>query len=542
VDLSGANLTDANLTDANLRGADLRAANLTGAYLWEANLYGADLGADEPVLTPLTTGPFDDTAPAWSPDGRRIGFFSNRRPNRDIDVENGDIWVIAADGSNPVCATHQRGAAFGFSWSPDGTWIAANRAIGAIGQTLYDFGPLLYRVDPTGRAAEICLTPGLDKAIADLTIDDLWGLAWSASPQVLDDGSVIVPLCEDGGTGLVRCHPDGRLVPVLVDRVVRAFAVSRGRVSGGRVSGGRIAAVTATLTEPGRIVVCDVDGNDRQDIAWPMGPWLAQVSAPEPHELRIDHPEGHQVHGWLIVPPGPGPHPLLLQIHGGPVVQFGRCWFHENQVLAARGFAVLSVNPRGSRGYGNDFCGVIRRDWGTKPFSDLMVAVDHVLALGLGLDADRMGVLGGSYGGYMTNWVVAHSNRFKAACTQRTVSDLETMMFCDYGIGIPDELGADPLEDPALYRRMSPMTYVAQMDTPLLICQGLADLRTPADQGERLYVMLKRLGKPVEMVLFPGASHGLSRDGSPAQRVERLRVITAWFERHLNPSLPEAPG
>jgi dipeptidyl aminopeptidase/acylaminoacyl peptidase len=163
---------------------------------------------------------------------------------------------------------------------------------------------------------------------------------------------------------------------------------------------------------------------------------------------------------------------------------------------------------------------------------DLMAAVDAALER-FDIDESRLGVVGGSYGGYMTNWIIGHTDRFACACTQRTVSMMEPLIWGDFGWAWGHELGAWPWEDPERYRQQSPITYATDMNTPLLILQGLADHRTPADQGERLFVTLRVLGKPVEMVLFPEAGHDLSRNGPPRQRVERLRVIHEWFDRHL---------
>ena len=484
------------------------------------HLYLVDLDGE---ICPLTEGPYDDTAPIWAPDGVRIAFFSNRRAERDLDPENGDVFVVHTTGGDPTQCTHGKGLCFGMDWSPDSRWIACNRAPGTAGEPLFATGPHVFRVDPTGHTPEVDLTPDLETSAGDLTLDDLWGLVFDSGPTVLED-AVLTPISEHGRTWLARIDLSGERSVAFHDP---------GVLRGYHVAGGKIAAVCTNTTRPGIVKVQELGDTVASPIAWPLESWISSVDAPEQIPLWISHPEGHRLQAWLTVPKGDGPHPLLLQIHGGPPVQFGDCWFHENHVLAGAGFAVLAVNPRGSRGYGDDFCKVIKRDWGTKPMSDLMCAVDHVLELGLGLDPDRVGVLGGSYGGYMTNWLIGHTDRFQAACTQRTVADVETLMFGDFGIALPDEVEAEPSEEPELYRFLSPISRAAHMNTPLLILQGLDDHRTPSEQGERLFVTLKRLGKPVEMVLFPGASHGLSRSGRPDQRVERLKVILEFFERRL---------
>ncbi len=500
------------------------------------SLYTIDTTADVPELIPLTDadGDWDDTQPTWSPDGKSVAFISQRRAERDRDQDNADLYVVPAEGGDPVQCTRERGFASSPTWAPDGSWIALLACPGPILSSLFRKNIELFRCDPTGAQPERSLTADIDRCIMNLTIDDMWGLDhWMQPPMFSADGNrVLFPVSDEGTTYLGAFDLDeagdvrGDLQRVIDDRVVVCFDSAR--------DSNMLALITSSPTEPGRIERCDPSGGECHQVGWPMAAYCDSVNIVEPIELRAPTSDGAEVHGWILLPEGDGPHPLLLDIHGGPVVQFGTSFFHELQLWCSKGYAVLFVNPRGSQGYGVDHVEVIHRDWASKPYIDLMAAVDYAVEH-YPIDTERMGVLGGSYGGYMTNWVIAHTHRFKAACTQRTVSCMESMIFSDFGYMWGDELEAWYWEDKEIYERMSPITYAQNIQTPLLIMQGLADNRTPADQGERLYTTLRVMGKDAEMVLFPGANHDLSRNGPPEQRAERLRVIHEWFAVHLQP-------
>lgn len=477
------------------------------------------------AMRALTGGDWDDTAPAPSPDGRSIAFLSNRREERELDDENQDLFVMPSGGGEARQLTRLRGGVWSPVWTADGATLVFVQEPGPRGNFLID-NAHVFAVPADGSAPERNLTPDLDRCAMHLTMSDTVGIDTLAPPPALtDDGHVLFTVSDSGRTLLARAPLAGGAVERVFARETVA-AVHQAR------PGGPLALLLIDHANPGTVALAGPDGRDPRLVHDPNAAWLMDVDVAEPEELTVTPGGGGPIQGWLLRPRGAGPHPLLLYIHGGPVFQYGHGFFHELQMLCAMGFAVVYGNPRGSQGYGVDFARAIHRDFGTKPMADVMALVDAALARG-GFDPARLGVLGGSYGGYLTLWIIGHTDRFRAACSQRPLAWCEGMIWSDFGGFLGDWLGAMPWEDPELYRFMSPLTYAHNVSTPLLITQGLDDLRTPADQGERAFVMLKRMGKPVEMVLFPGADHDLSRKGRPDQRLARLDAIAEFMRRHL---------
>jgi dipeptidyl aminopeptidase/acylaminoacyl peptidase len=236
-------------------------------------------------------------------------------------------------------------------------------------------------------------------------------------------------------------------------------------------------------------------------------------------------------------------YPALLNIHGGPFTQYGNKLFDEFQVQAASGYVVIYSNPRGSSGYSESWGRAIRgpkapddpgSGWGGVDYDDLMAVVDEALQRYDFIDGDRLGVLGGSYGGFMTSWIIGHTNRFRAAVSERAVNNrLTSSWTSDIGPWFRSYLGPSYLDDPEEYLRQSPITFVKDIRTPVLILHSENDLRCPMEQAEQLFVALRLLERDVEFVRFPAESHELSRSGAPRHRIERLEIILDWFERRL---------
>jgi dipeptidyl aminopeptidase/acylaminoacyl peptidase len=270
---------------------------------------------------------------------------------------------------------------------------------------------------------------------------------------------------------------------------------------------------------------------------------LADVELREPQERHVTV-DGRDVQGWFIPAAGaepkgrrakPAPAPLVTEIHGGPHTHYGWSPILEFQVLAGAGIGVFYCNPRGSDGYGREFNEANLRDWGPGPMRDVLAGIDALVADGLA-DPDRLGVTGGSYGGYLTNWIVAHDDRFKAAITCRSVSDM-AMLFLTGDISggewAEQEFGATPWDDPAYFREISPLTYADGIRTPLLIQHSENDLRTTVGQAEALFTVLRSKKRPVRLMRVPEETHELTRSGTPNRRVENLVQVRDWFSHYL---------
>jgi dipeptidyl aminopeptidase/acylaminoacyl peptidase len=284
-------------------------------------------------------------------------------------------------------------------------------------------------------------------------------------------------------------------------------------------------------------VTAAADGAGEQRLTHENAALLESLQLAPVEPFQVPASDGEVVHGWLMRPPGRrGRHPLVLEVHGGPEAMYAWTYMHEFQLLAARGYGVLYTNPRGSKGYGEAFTARIFADWGNQDAADCVAAVDAASRLGW-VDADRLGVTGGSYGGFMTAWLVGHSDRFKAAVAQRGCYNFASFYgTSDIGPWFGDYiLGGPVYAREALYRERSPLTYASEMRTPLLLIHSESDLRCPIEQAEQLFVQLRRLGrKETQLIRFPEESHNLSRSGRPDRRVERLERIVGWFDRFLS--------
>ncbi|MBA2337231.1 MAG: S9 family peptidase [Acidimicrobiia bacterium] len=364
-----------------------------------------------------------------------------------------------------------------------------------------------------------------------------------ARPPVWADGALLASY-EDRGRVPVAKVPltgasDGPETPVAGDRWVLGFDAA----------GGTLAFAATHADSPSEIFAI-VDGEERQ-LTWHQTGFRDVVPAQPAERFAVKASDGTELDAWAILPPffdPEGSHPAVLNIHGGPHTQYGERWFDEFQLYASAGYVVLFANPRGSTGYDEASARVLisaassedpGEGWAPPAFEDLMRVVDTALERYPAIDERRLGVMGGSYGGYMTSWIIGHTDRFAAAISERAVNNVASLEWSSDAAGyFRFAMGATHLAAPEEYARLSPITYVGDMATPVLIIHSENDLRCPVEQADALFVALRLLGKPVEYVRFPAESHELTRSGSPKHRIQRAELVLEFLARHLGGERP----
>lgn len=481
----------------------------------------------------VTPGPFQADGPAWSPDGSEIAFTSARHDSWDLDLAN-DLWVVSADGTPEPERLTDGGSLYARpSWSPDGRRLAyyvnptplehpRHRQVGVL--------------ELSSRRQQV-LTAGLDRNCQLLGL--LTGPSWI--------GDRLLFSAEDSGNvHLYQAKADGTGKPEIIvggDRWVPEWSWAAGT----------LAFVAATPASTGELVVKTLSAEDPQHgeseeraLTGLTRPFADAISLGSPQRFIARSADGSEVECWAIPPARARrgeKYPTLLNVHGGPFTQYGNRFMDELQLQAAAGFGVLYSNPRGSSGYSEQWGRAVRwpecesdpgTGWGSVDFEDVMACVDTACERFDWIDPARLGLLGGSYGGYMTSWAVGHTDRFKAACSERACNNLTTMEHsADIAGFVRSYVGRDHLSAPEAYARHSPVTYVKNMTTPLLILHSEDDLRCPIAQAEELFVALRLLGREPVMVRFPAENHELSRGGSPAHRIMRANLILDWFRERL---------
>ncbi|HEV2068147.1 MAG TPA: S9 family peptidase [Thermomicrobiales bacterium] len=488
-------------------------------HLWTVRL-------DDRTTRQMTAGDAGVSEPAWSPDGRKIAFVSNRSANRKRFWTRSAIHVLDID-SGEITTITEEDARFGSPrWSPAGDRIAFVGHLDAANGALND---RIWTAAPDGSGAR-SHTDTWDVSAESTGMSDLANTS-QGGPVWLGNRHILTVAAERGAARVFMVDLAGG-TPV-------ALTEGPHVVSGFTVAGDRLIYLQGSIDRPAALYSSALDVGDPRPVADPNRAILAEVALHPAIDLTITSPDKQEIQGWLLTPAGYSEgsgvkHRLIVQIHGGPHSMYGYAMFHEMQLMAARGYAVVFTNPRGSGGYGEAFTGSTRGRWGESDMPDVIAAVDQVSALPW-IDTERIGITGGSYGGYLTNWIIGHDDRFKAAVTQRCVSNFHSF-FGTSDIGSTFgafEFDGVPWKDAEKLLRYSPISYVDSITTPLLILHSEQDHRCPIEQAEQLYTALSYLEREVAFIRFPEEGHELSRSGTPSRRLARLHHLIGWFDSHL---------
>ncbi|GER86139.1 putative peptidase YuxL [Dictyobacter vulcani] len=479
----------------------------------------------------LTDGDWDDGEAVWSPDGTQIAFTSNHNEDR-WQHPGDDIYLLTLQNNDLRCLTDSQLGCSSLAWSPDGQTLAflAAPKIHASGQLR------LYRIAADARqSAPICLTSKFIGAFADWTNSDIGDEHLAPAPIWSADGKTLYAIATYRGASHVfalSSQEENVEPPVFTPGEVHVRDLSADHTAQ------TFALLVGGATQPQEIFVQSSAANSElRRVTHANDVLINELSLSTPEPITYAGADGWEIEGWIMKPHNFDPaqkYPLVVEIHGGPNTGYGYGFFHEMQLLTAQGYVVFYCNPRGSLGYGYEFADAVRNAWGEKDSIDIMLGMDEVIRRG-SIDEQRLAVTGGSYGGFMTNWLVGHSDRFKVAITDRCVSNMASMFgSSDVGWDLAsDVLGTTPWENLETYMQHSPIAYVQNIHTPLLIIHSEQDLRCNIEQAEQLFAALKWLGREVKFIRFEGQSHGLSRGGHPKLRQIRLQHILDWFAAYL---------
>jgi len=492
------------------------------------HLYQLDIATKR--WTQLSKGEADDGAFAISADGNVLAYVANSHRDPDVNAYDNDILFVNLKSGRRKMLAGPQGEKGALSFSPDGKWLIYlghhNK------RDAWGVEPVHpWRVDlRTGKIKN--LTPTYDRQPGDLSLSDIGfdfeetRVRWSK-----DSKSLFYQVSDRGDTYVVKLSVSG-------DEPVK-FWKAAGEVPLFDVQNNVMICLHASFQTLGDFHVCS-------DVAKPAASfkavlrhnrnYLNSTELGKVEEFWIQSTDKTRVHAFMFLPPKFSPrkkYPAILTVHGGPRAQYARVFFHEMHYFAAQGYVVLLTNPRGSQGYGKKHAESIVAAWGTKDYDDVMAAQQWLADQKFVL-SNRIALCGGSYGGYMTNFALGNTRKFRCGVTDRSVVELKTFAgSSDIGFYDNLEFGGYYWQNPGGYAKMSPLTYAANIKDPLLIVHSENDLRCAIEQAEQLFVALKVRGRTVEFLRFPEESHGLSRGGRPDRRVVRLEAYKDWFNKYL---------
>lgn len=488
-------------------------------HIWKVNVRSGK-------MKQLTFGENGDEYPDVSPDGKYVVFSSNRNKDFEERIQYYDIFITGIDNGRERKIDTPAGPKWAPVFSPDGKHIVYRGRL--YPEEWVGWRNIYLWLVPVKGGKAINLTGSFDRSFEAMALDDL-GHYSVTRPMFSRDKAYIYDMAVEGGDcSLYRIDIKKRSVMKRVGSNEKVYAFDYDGKN-------TFALAISNPTDPGNLFLLKNDV--RKQLTHLNKNYLKTRRLSTPEEFRWRGHGGDEIQGWLLKPPNFRPdkkYPLIVQIHGGPHAAYCNSLFHEFQVLAANGYIVFYSNPHGSVGYGERFARALHNRWGIPDTKDIIKALS-IITKRKYVDRKKMGVMGGSYGGFMTNWIIGHTNIFKAAVTMRSVVNMLSFFPSDFGFSLPKEFKGHwwDKKNFRFYWNMSPLKYVQKIKTPLLIIHSEQDHRCPIGQAEELYVSLKLLKRDVEMVRFPGESHELSRHGSPRRREKRLEFVLDFANRHL---------
>ncbi|MBV9215549.1 MAG: S9 family peptidase [Acidobacteria bacterium] len=488
----------------------------------------------EDKVTPkqLTTGSFNEGGAIWSKDSSTIYYQSSHVVEGYYELPSTEIYSVPASGGPSTLLTKIDLGIGGMALSPDGKKLAFTAGINK---------PVLSYVEPDLWVMDIAPNAQPKNLTANMDIEIGGGVGGdNAAPRSPGGGGII--WTADGKGLISRYAKEGKgnlaifdaATGKMSDLTTGEHAVLSYKATD---DGKAIAYTVSTPTKITDLYVQTTSGGQPRQLTHINDTLFSKLNLTEPETIWYKSFDGKMIEAWVQKPPDFDPskkYPLILNIHGGPHSAYGFVFDHEFQWMAAKGYVVLYPNPRGSTSYGQDFGNIIQYHYPGDDYKDLMAGLDELLKRGY-IDEKKLGVTGGSGGGLLTNWTITQTQRFQAAVSQRDIADWSDWWYtADFTLFQPSWFRAAPFEDPEDFKARSPITYIKNVTTPLMLISGEADYRTPPGSGgEEMFRALKYRKIPTVMVKFPNEGHELSRSGQPWHRIERLQHIVGWFDKWL---------
>lgn len=485
----------------------------------------AVVALDTKEVTAFTDAPYSHSLQGISHDGQTLVVAVNRADNTD-DVFRTPLYLVNVDTKEETVLIDEDGYYGDAAFSFDDRYIAFGGSDRTFKNATHGH---IYIYDTQSKTTQK-LTEMFDVPVGDYAVGDTQQSASAPTVMWTENNDLYFQVSTEGDVRLYYATLEGAIYPASPENEhIYGYAFFK--------NGNRALMTVSNPIFPGELFDFDITTGERKQLTTFNDEFLANTTLSTPEAIVYTAKDGFTVHGWIMKPANyivGEKYPLIVEVHGGPHTLYANTFFHEMQLLAAQGYGVLYVNPRGSHGYSQEFVDAVRGDYGGGDYEDIMAGLDYALANYNWIDEARLGLTGGSYGGFMTNWAVGHTNRFKAAVTQRSISNwISFNGVSDIGYYFTEWQMLADMNDVEKLWHHSPLKYAANVETPLLILHSERDFRCPIEQAEQFYITLKRMGKEVGFVRFPESDHNLSRTGIPSLRVERLAQITGWFEKYL---------